>query len=580
MFRWLFFPLLLLTPFGVMLAQRYDCVWVSGYEGGDLSPNDDQFGLSILDFSDGSLRISNNQESALEFYITALSMADAEGRLIFYTNGIDIENADWQPMQNGNGIHAPVLGGLTISQGALALPFPGRPDQYALLHVRRAYIPPPVSTIGVLELKYSLLDLSQNSGLGAVIEKNTTLLADTLQFGKLTAVRHANGRDWWLLVAEAWSNRFYRILFDPAGFHVLDAQTIGETLFPGVGQAVFSADGSKYVVYDTYQFGTPDAVDVYDFDRCSGLLSNHRRFSTTSNLLAGGVSISPNSRYLYVHTTFQVSQFDLNAADIAESRVDVATYDGYESPFPTHFFAGRLAPDGKIYICTSNGTDVLHVIHQPDEAGAACMLEQHGIRLPTYNASSMNNLPSYRLGPMDGSACDTLGIDNLPRAWWRSEQDTLDMLAVSFHDLSYYEPAQWRWDFGDGSALSNLRNPEHHFPEEGVYEVCLTVSNGFGEDTFCKTIQLGVSASVEPDGQSQLQLSPNPFSNFLSVTLNKALSAPQLRLYDQTGRRVLEKQLERGVNVMNTSELDAGFYFWELSTARGIAGRGRVVLAR
>lgn len=565
---------------GLIQAQQHDCVWISGYEGGSISPNDDQFGHTILDFSSGSLHISNNQESELEFYITALSMADVSGNLIFYTNGIDIENADWQPMANGSGIHSPVLGGLTISQGALALPYPGRPNQYALLHVRRAYIPPPIATVGVLELKYSLIDMAQNGGLGAVIEKNNTLLADTLQFGKLTAVQHANGRDWWLLVAEAWSNRFYRILFDPGGFHVQTSQSIGDVLLPGVGQAVFSPDGSKYVVYDTYQAGFPDAVDVYDFDRCSGRLSNHRRFSTTTNLLAGGVSISPNSRFLYVHTTLQVSQFDLQATDIAASRIDVANYDGFESPFPTHFFAGRLAPDGKIYLCTSNGTDVLHVIHRPDEAGTDCAVEQHGIRIPTYNASSMNNLAGYRLGPLDGSACDTLGLDNLPRAWWRYEQDSLDALAVAFHDLSYYEPTQWSWNFGDGSPVSNVRNPQHQFADEGVYEVCLTVSNTFGTHTHCKTLQLGVSAAGQPEWDSQVQLGPNPFQDHLTVTLNAALHNPVFRLYDQLGRPVLEQSVEWGVNTLKTSGLGVGVYFWEVVGQGGLVRRGRVVVVR
>lgn len=38
------------------------------------------------------------------------------------------------------------------------------------------------------------------------------------------------------------------------------------------------------------------------------------------------------------------------------------------------------------------------------------MVEQHGITLPTYNASSLPNFPNYRLGPLEGSPCDTLTI--------------------------------------------------------------------------------------------------------------------------------------------------------------------------
>lgn len=45
--------------------------------------------------------------------------------------------------------------------------------------------------------------MSLNGGLGAVTEKNQVLLEDSLSVGKITAVRHANGRDWWVLMPQA-----------------------------------------------------------------------------------------------------------------------------------------------------------------------------------------------------------------------------------------------------------------------------------------------------------------------------------------------------------------------------------------
>jgi len=69
-----------------------------------------------------------------------------------------------------------------------------------------------------------------------------------------------------------------------------------------------------------------------------------------------------------------------------------------------------LAPDGKIYVTSTNGVNRLHVIHNPNEPGAACNLEQHGIRLPTYHAFAAPNFPHFRLYDLPGSPCDTLGI--------------------------------------------------------------------------------------------------------------------------------------------------------------------------
>jgi hypothetical protein len=95
--------------------------------------------------------------------------------------------------------------------------------------------------------------------------------------------------------------------------------------------------------------------------------------------------------------------------------VHIAEWDGFYSPSPpfaTLFDIAQLAPDGKVYIATGNGTQHLHVIHNPDEPGLACNMEQHGIALPRYFTNSLPNHPNYHLGPVDGTVCDSLGINN------------------------------------------------------------------------------------------------------------------------------------------------------------------------
>jgi hypothetical protein len=72
----------------------------------------------------------------------------------------------------------------------------------------------------------------------------------------------------------------------------------------------------------------------------------------------------------------------------------------------------QLAPDNRIYI-VAGSMYYYHVIENPNEAGIACNVNQHSFRLPTLNVFSIPNFPNYRLGPIDGSPCDTLGIDNL-----------------------------------------------------------------------------------------------------------------------------------------------------------------------
>jgi PKD repeat protein len=65
-------------------------------------------------------------------------------------------------------------------------------------------------------------------------------------------------------------------------------------------------------------------------------------------------------------------------------------------------------------------------------------------------------------------------------------------LQIKFIDNSLGNISAWHWDFGDGT-YSNWQNPLHIFPEEGTYDVCLTVTDFFSGcmDTYCEPVYVG-----------------------------------------------------------------------------------------
>jgi PKD repeat protein len=69
---------------------------------------------------------------------------------------------------------------------------------------------------------------------------------------------------------------------------------------------------------------------------------------------------------------------------------------------------------------------------------------------------------------------------------------------VQFKDLSTNNPTTWSWQFGDGTSSSE-QNPRHIYPQEGAYDVRLTVSNAYGSDTAYKT---GTETTVAPTQQT------------------------------------------------------------------------------
>jgi hypothetical protein len=326
---------------------------------------------------------------------------------------------------------------------------------------------------------------------------------------------------------------------------------------------VFSPDGTKLA-----RFNTRDDLRIFDFDRCTGTLSNPIFIpiaDDADNELSAGLALSADGRYLYAGEVKRVLQFDMQSPDIAGSMTIVAELENVNCPFQPALSYLELGPDGKIYCRNLNGAYCMHRINHPEREGVDCDVEQNAMNFEPYAFTNLPHFPNFRLGPVDGSPCDTLGLDNHPLAGWRYERT--GGLGVDFTSVSWYEPTEWHWVFGDGSAGSTERNPSHTFPAAGPYDVCLTVSNANGSDTKCKTVWVGtVSTSDEPGAAGGgIRLYPNPASGF--VTVQGAPSAARVRVYDRLGRLVLESALE--ADRFDAGALPNGMYVVQVWDTQG-----------
>ncbi|MCW5921330.1 MAG: hypothetical protein KIS77_03235 [Saprospiraceae bacterium] len=286
--------------------------------------------------------------------------------------------------------------------------------------------------------------MNQNNGKGKVIAKNVECMSDTLSQGGICAIKHGNGKDWWLITARRNSNVFYIFKFAKEGIVDTFQQTIGIMANPAgesLGQIVASPDGEK--IYRTNRY---DPVMVYSFDREAGVFT---QFDTISfdygNQLVGeiGCAVSPNNRYLYLSCRKFLYQLDLWAPDISASQTTVAEWDGFADPFPTMFWQCQLGPDCKIYICAGGDTRYYHVIHKPDEPGLACNVEQRGVKFQTPTGASMPSFPNYRLGPLDnpGVPCTaTVSVNNPLPATEKNTVQVWPNPATDGFTLSYSLP--------------------------------------------------------------------------------------------------------------------------------------------
>ncbi len=388
-------------------AQVYDTRWLGGYPDPSGDPH---YGGNKTVFAPPL-----ETPSVLEPHQTMIStgvavMTDASDSIFAYTNGWHLANQAHQPMLNGGGLNpssvVDTTYGLHSANSQLFLPWPDQSGMFTLVHIS----PDTTNVSGYIHsarIYYTVIDEELDAGLAGVTSKNNIILQEPLLAGGLSAVRHANGRDWWILTHGIDSNEFISFILTPYGFDGPFFQAIGTMQIGSVPCASFSPSGER-LAYTGYQTG----LDVYDFDRCTGILSNWQHVDINDGAFTRSVQFSSNGTLIYVSSVNWVYQYPL-VSDVLGVPETVATYDGFYDEFPIlqTFFANMgLAPDGKIYISTGNGTRYMHVIAEPDNPGPACNLTQHGHFRQTYTFNSIPYRPNYLLGPIDGTVCDSLGI--------------------------------------------------------------------------------------------------------------------------------------------------------------------------
>lgn len=428
------------------LAQKEGHIWYFGYSGGGLDFNFTP--AKVL--RDGQL-IYGGRETAI--------MADECGKLLFYSDGHDVRNRQHQAMPNGQEMEA---GGNL--QRAVALPVPGKDSLYILF-----------TSNG--NVRYSLIDMRLDSGRGAVTTRRVFLYpAGTDQ---MTAARHANGKDFWLLAVEAKAdplatdnNRFLAFLVDERGVHPQPVvNLIPDVNFAISGFRVRASPDSRKVIVAGF-FNNASNVGsglLLSFDNATGRV-------TRTTLVPGGgfghdYDFSPDSKKVYAGLDKAVYQFQIDrptGEEIARTRTLV--------PNSRQAWSIRLAPDGRVYVALGGGT--LDAITNPNEVGPAVKLAR-GAYLFGSPGNLPNNLAGYTLGKQKDFRPDPLCQGR----------------AMTFTPQTNYRVLKYYWHFGDpGSGTANDSNeeaPAHTFSGNGRYQVRMVTLNRCQEyDTVLKTVTI------------------------------------------------------------------------------------------
>jgi hypothetical protein len=377
------------------------------------------------------------------------TISDTNGNLLFYTDGQTVWNKNHLLMQNGGGL----LGHPSSTQSAIIVPKPGSNTIYYIFTVPQA--------LNYDGLRYSVVDMTLAGGLGAVTnQKNILLIQPVVE--KVTAVRHANNIDIWVITHGRDNNTFYSFLITSAGVNMIPVITnIGTIHGPEtsnyVGYMKSSPDGNYLAYAIQYPLGI---FELFSFNKTTGVPSNPITF--TNYLQAYGLEFSPDSQKLYLGRLKQppeIYQVDLIAGS-STAIINSATLVGISS-YETG--ALQLGPDGKIYI-TFDYCNYLGVINNPNNLGTACNFVHNGVflsdrvgrlGLPTF-------IQSYFI-PVGGYSNSPICVGN-----------TLYLHASAPGAISY----AWTGPAGFTSTLQNPVILNVNLTNMGIYTVTALFQNG------------------------------------------------------------------------------------------------------
>jgi PKD repeat protein len=156
---------------------------------------------------------------------------------------------------------------------------------------------------------------------------------------------------------------------------------------------------------------------------------------------------------------------------------------------------------------------------------------------------------------------------------------TINGTTVTLSNTSTAITPTYSWDFGDGTPISTLANPNHTYTANGTYNICLSVADSTGcTDVSCQQVTI-LSTGMGQDFNSLVSIYPNPSSSgIITVDLGKLNEkGAKIEVYDIIGNMVYERLVISNNNidkyVVDLSTQAAGNYFMSIQTDAGMTTR-------
>jgi hypothetical protein len=228
------------------------------------------------------------------------------------------------------------------------------------------------------------------------------------------AFRHANGRDWWIVLLESKEDPYYFRVDQQWHSFLLKPDTL---LDMGIQGVLISPQSANEVAMEKlgnrFALTTAESLLLFPFNRCSGEIGNPDTVASGFIDLTA-CSFSPDGNKLYAaNRKRSLYVFDLAVPGYPMDTVfQGAGIFGYET------MNLELGPDDRLYwgfeVNTGLGavdpTRYLMRVENPDADFADLVFDTFAVYLNGFRnrTNAFPNFPNYELGALEGSPCDTL----------------------------------------------------------------------------------------------------------------------------------------------------------------------------
>ena len=431
------------------------------------------------------------------------SISDSKGKFLFSTNGLWVFSYIENPtiMKYNDGIYDPITlqmnGGVSATQSSIIVKKPESDSIYYIFTVG-SKTDPKCSELGY---NYSIIDLSKNEGKGEIIEINNFLYGPSTE--QITAVRHGNGIDIWIITHRENSNVFEVFLLTKDGVNKQEV--------------ISSSAGTKYSTYDGIGYlksnlqgnllanaGFNDKIiEILKFDNLTGKINllvtvNLEQEANDTIGKPYGVEFSPDNTKLYI--SFLDSPF-LCQLDIADLNTDYIKKNiHYISKLESSYGGLQIAPNGKIYVVSN--FNKLCVINNPNRKGDSCDFSITDMKFNSNNRhfglpNFVTEITDFSIKIMSNIVC---------------EGEDLILTAIPAPD---YTSNKYYWTLPDGSEFigKTIKISNANLTHSGLYKIKVDIKDSLlydsinievhqppfvkisGNLTFCKNTSTILSAN-------------------------------------------------------------------------------------